>query len=66
MQITVTVGALAPGAMVTQYGKRAPVTLDPVRLRGWTDDTTPRTDKPVRLWYTYHGADHCHESAIVR
>lgn len=58
MRHTLTVATLPAGPMLTQYGVRAPITLDSESLsypgnygrpHGWTDAHIPRTEKPVRF-----------------
>lgn len=58
MRVTTTVATLPTGPAITQYGQRAPVTLDGPADLGfpgnygrslWSDAATPRTDKPVRF-----------------
>ena len=58
MRATLTVATLPAGPMLTQYGVRAPITLDSESLsypgnygrpHGWTDAHIPRTEKPVRF-----------------
>lgn len=66
MRYTVTVATLPAGPMLTQYGKRAPITLDGASLgypgnygrpHGWDDTTTPRTERPVRFYWGQVGEE---------
>jgi hypothetical protein len=56
MRATLTVVTLPTGPMLTQYGVRAPITLDSESLsypgnygrpHGWSDAHIPRTERPV-------------------
>ena len=62
MNVNVTFATLPSGPAVTQYGQRAPITLERPADLGfpgnygrclWSDATTPRTDKPVRFYPAY-------------
>jgi len=63
MSITVTFATLPSGPAVTQYGQRAPITLDSEGLgfpqnygrSGWGDAHIPRTDRPVRFIPRFQG-----------
>ena len=62
ISVIVTLGRLAHGPAITQYGTRAPITLDSASLgypgnygrpHGWSDASTPKTDRPVRFVWVH-------------